>query len=287
MSDPAEREQTDAAFCAELVRSSDFERYAATLFVNPDQRRTLLSLYAFNGEIARVREQISQPLAGEIRLQWWDDLLNGTTHGDAAANPVAAELLRTVERFRLPRERLRGMIDAHRFDLYDEPMPTMAELQAYLRDTASSLLALGAQALNEGLPVDDAAPYHAGLAIGAVRIIEALPRHASHRQVYLPVDRLMQAQVDPHDIVAGTATEQLRNLLRQMALEARAHLQEALAHLSSVPKSSRRVFLPLAVVGRALDRIEALDYDPFAPQPVSRLRLLSSMWFRARAFDRL
>lgn len=287
MSDSDNRGQSDAAFCAELVRTSDFERYAATLFVDPEQRRTLLSLYAFNGEIARVREQISQPLAGEIRLQWWDDLLNGTAHGDAAANPVAAELLRTVERFRLPRERLRGMIDAHRFDLYDEPMPTMAELQSYLRDTASSLLALGAQALNEGLPVDDAAPYHAGLAIGTARIIEALPRHASHRQVYLPVDRLMQAQVDPHDIVGGTATDALRMLLRQMALEARAHLQEALTHLPRVPKPSRRAFLPLAMVGRALDRIEAQDYDPFAPQPASRLRLLTSMWFKARAFDRL
>lgn len=287
MSTDAERAQSDATYCAELVRTSDFERYAATLFLDPEQRRTLLSLYAFNSEIARVRDQISQTLAGEIRLQWWDDLLNGTAHGDAVGNPVAAELLHTVECFRLPRERLRGMIDAHRFDLYDEPMPTTAELQAYLRDTASALLALGAQALNEGLPVDDEAPYHAGLAIGTVRIIEALPRHASRGQVYLPADRLLQSQVDPHDIVAGTATEALRALLRQMALEARAHLQEALTHLPGVPKSSRRAFLPLAMVGRALDRIEAPDYDPFAPQPVSRLRLLTAMWFKARTFDRL
>lgn len=287
MSRDADHQQSNAAFCAELVRTSDFERYAATLFVDPEPRRTLLSLYAFNCEIARVREQISQALAGEIRLQWWDDLLNGTAHGDAAGNPVAAELLHTADRFRLPRERLRGMVDAHRFDLYDEPMPTMTELQAYLGDTASALLALGAQALNQGLPVDDAAPYHAGLAIGMVRIIEALPRHASRGQVYLPVDRLLESQVDPHDIVAGTATDALRALLRQMALEARGHLREALTHLPSVPKPSRRVFLPLALVGRSLDRIEAQDYDPFAPQSASRLRLLTSMWFKARAFDRL
>ena len=42
------------AFCAELVRSHDFPRYAATLFVSPLQRRGLLALYAFNVEIARV-----------------------------------------------------------------------------------------------------------------------------------------------------------------------------------------------------------------------------------------
>ena len=46
-----------AEFCADLVRSHDFARYASTLFVPADQRRALLALYAFNVEISRVREQ--------------------------------------------------------------------------------------------------------------------------------------------------------------------------------------------------------------------------------------
>ena len=57
-------------FCAELVRTHDFSRYAATLFLPAAQRRALLAIYAFNVEISRVREQVSQPLAGEMRLQW-------------------------------------------------------------------------------------------------------------------------------------------------------------------------------------------------------------------------
>ena len=72
----------------------------------PELRRALLALFAFNIEIARIREQISQPLAGEIRLQWWSDLLAGTAHGEAAGNPVAAELLRAIERHALPHEPL-------------------------------------------------------------------------------------------------------------------------------------------------------------------------------------
>lgn len=286
MSDTA-REQSDAAFCADLVRTSDFERYAATLFVSPDQRRALLSLYAFNIEIARVREQISQPLAGEIRLQWWDDLLGGTELGDAVGNPVAAELLHTIERLRLPHDRLRRMIDAHRFDLYDEPMPTMADLQGYLYDTASALFGLGAQALNDGLPVDDAATYHAGLAIGLARIVEALPRHAARGQSYLPADLLAQFRIDTNDVAAGKTTAELTELLRHLAMEARTHLDEAIALLGSVPKLSRKAFLPLAVLGRELAVIEDKTYNPFAPQPMSRLRLLTSMWFKARAFDRM
>ncbi len=63
------------------------------------------------------------------------------------AIPVAAELLRAIERHALPHELLSGMIDAHRFDLYDEPMQTSAELESYLQGTASALFGLGALVL--------------------------------------------------------------------------------------------------------------------------------------------
>ncbi len=83
------------AFCADLVRSHDFPRYAATLFAPAAERRALLALYAFNVEIVRVRDQVSQPLPGEIRLQWWTDMLSGHAHGSAEGNPVAAEKTRS------------------------------------------------------------------------------------------------------------------------------------------------------------------------------------------------
>ena len=78
------------------MRSHDFARYASTLFVPRDQRRALLALYAFNVEISRVRDQVSQPLPGEMRLQWWTDMLPGAGHGGVEGNPVAAELLRAI-----------------------------------------------------------------------------------------------------------------------------------------------------------------------------------------------
>ncbi len=136
----------------------------------------------FNIEIARIREQISQPLAGEIRLQWWSDLLAGLAHGEAAGNPVAAELLLAIARHALPRELLERMIEAHRFDLYDEPMQAMTDLEGYLRDTASTLFALGARVLGGDLPADALLMRHAGFAFGLTRIVEAMPAHASRGQ---------------------------------------------------------------------------------------------------------
>src|SRR5205807_3805222 len=132
-------DKASADFCAELVRAHDFARYASTLFVPAEQRRALLAIYAFNVEISRVREQVSQPLPGEIRLQWWTDMLEGIGHGGIEGNPVAAELQRAIVAHDLPSEPLLRLIEAHHFDFYNDPMPDSAALEAYLADTVSTL----------------------------------------------------------------------------------------------------------------------------------------------------
>ena len=116
MSDPTQdsaQAGEASSFCAELVRSHDFVRYASSLFVPAAQRRALLALYAFNVEVSRVRAQVSQPLPGEMRLQWWSDMLAGMEHGSIVGNPVAAELLLAIQTWRLPVERLSRLIEEH------------------------------------------------------------------------------------------------------------------------------------------------------------------------------
>jgi phytoene synthase len=274
--------QTDAAYCASLVRGGDFERYAATLFLPHDARRALLALYAFNLEIARIREQISQPVAGEIRLQWWSDLLAGTAHGEAAANPVAAELLAAIERHALPREILERMIEAHRVDLYDEPLQTSAELESYVLGTAASLSDLSARVLGDAAPNREII-RRAGLALGLTRIIEALPRHASRGQLYLPLDMLAQGGVAPEDVLAGKASPQLVRLVQEIARQARDHLQLALGRLLVSDAPGRKAFLPLALLDRRLRRLTSASYQPFAAQAEpSNLAVLWSLWRAAR-----
>ncbi len=62
------------AYCAELVRDADRDRFLAALFAPAEQRDALFALYAFNVEVGRVREAAREPLPGEIRLQWWRDV---------------------------------------------------------------------------------------------------------------------------------------------------------------------------------------------------------------------
>ena len=168
-----------AGFCADLVRSHDFARYAATLFVPAIPRRALLAVYAFNAEISRVREQVSQPLPGEMRLQWWTDMLEGAGHGGIEGNPVAAELLLAIRDFRLPIEPLSRLIDEHQFDLYNDPMPSMAALEGYVSETSSALFSLAAQTVARPSEAIDHLARHAGIAQGIVQVITALPLDAA------------------------------------------------------------------------------------------------------------
>ena len=138
----------DFDYCEKLVREADKDRFVATLFAPAPRRRALHALYAFNVELARVRELAREPMPGEIRLQWWRDALAGVRAGEAG--PVAAALTATVVRFRLPVDVLAGMIEARSFDLYDDPMGSLAELEGYADKTSSALMRLAAQILNEG-----------------------------------------------------------------------------------------------------------------------------------------
>jgi phytoene synthase len=272
-----------ADFCAELVRTHDFSRYASTLFVPAGQRRALLALYAFNVEISRVREQVSQPLPGEMRLQWWTDMLAGAGHGGIEGNPVAAELQLAIQNWHLPVERLSRLIDEHQFDLYNDPMPTMAALESYINDTSSALFSLGAGIAGGQSDRIEHLARHAGLAQGMAQVMAALPRDASRRQLFVPLQVLQQHGSGMEEVFAGKQTPKLRAVLDQLIGESRGHLKTAFALLGSVPPEVRPVFLPLALVVRDLTRMSRADSDPFVLQVTSRLQTLWTLWRAARS----
>jgi 15-cis-phytoene synthase len=283
MNGSADKAGDSAQFCAGLVRTHDFVRYASTLFVPAGQRRALLALYAFNVEISRVREQVSQPLPGEMRLQWWTDMLAGAGHGGIEGNPVAVELRLAIQHWPLPVERLVRLIDEHQFDLYNDPMPTMAALESYLNDTSSALFSLGAGIAGGQSEQIEHLARHAGLAQGMAQVVAALPRDAARRQLFLPLQVLQQHGCGIEEVFAGKRPPNLRAAADQLIGEARGHLKTALALLADVPPEVRPVFLPLTLVARDLEWMSPVDGDPFAVHTASRLRTLWTFWRASRS----
>jgi phytoene synthase len=273
----------DAAFCADLVRSHDFDRYASTLFVDADRRCALLALYAFDVEISRIRHQVSQPLPGEIRLQWWTDMLEGIGHGGIEGNPVAAELLRAIAAHDLPVEPLLRLIEAHHFDLYNDPMPDLAALEAYLADTVSTLFSLGARVMGDASDATAHLARHAGLAQGMARVVAALPLDAARRQLFVPLQVLERHGGSMEEVFARNMTPQLRAALDELIGQGHDHLDAAFELRAQAPAEIRPLFLPLASVRHDLKQLSRAGTDPFTPRPRSRLRTLWTLWRASRA----
>lgn len=269
--------QDAAAYCAALVREADRDRYLASLFAPADRRNALFALYAFNVEIARVREVAREPMPGEIRLQWWREVVSGERAGEAAANPVAAALLDTIARHRLPTRRLTALIDTHRFDLYDEPMMRLEDLKSYCRDTSAAVISLAAQIL----AVDaEQAAGPAGTAYALTGLLRAFPLHAARRQLYVPADLLERHQVGVQDVFAGRSSAALNAALGELRGAARRHLGTAGPHILALPSGALPALLPVALVRPSLDRLDRRD--AFAPAELAPWRRQWLIWRAAR-----
>jgi phytoene synthase len=271
--------------CEALVRAADRDRFLATLFAPAQHRGALFALYAFNIEITRVREVAREPVAGEIRLQWWSDVLGGAGRGEVETYPEAAALRASVEQYRLPADRLDALIAARRFDLYDEPMATLADLEAYADAASSNLIALAAQVLGE--PSVGALCHHAGVAHAIAGLLKAFPAHAARGQLFVPLEILERHGADRQDVARGQATPQLRAALGELRHRARGHLAAAGALIATVPPAVLPALLPVALAPPTLARMERRDYDPFVPVEIAPWRRQWLIWRAARRPSRI
>jgi phytoene synthase len=252
------------AFAAEFLREHDRDRYLSTLLLASSERQAVTAVYAFSADVAAVRERSKVPAAGEIRLQWWADALNGEGHGAVRQNPLADALLDSVAEYGLPIPGLVRLIEARRFDLYDDPMPDLATFEGYAGETSSSLYQLAAMILNRGPVESGDAAGHLGVAHALIGHLRAFSYNASRGRIILPWSVLAANGVTEEEVFVGTVSEGLAEALGQLAEMASEHLSKARSAIGVLPGRLRPAFGPIAVLGAQLKR---LSFDAtFQPQ---------------------
>lgn len=282
MTDGADIKASFDACLAEL-RAGDHDRFLSLLLAPAEKRPALLALYAFNLEIARIPETVSEPMMGMIRLQWWREVLEGLDAGETRGHHAAIALAEARRHVHMPLSELTALVDVRERDLDEEPFEDMAALDAYTAATSSRLMSLAAMALGgEGA----AAAYrnaidHAGVAFGLTGLLRALQTKAAQGHVMLPVDLMRRHDLDPHGILQGRMSEGLRGAMEEIGTAARAHL--ASTRKEGVGKEILPALLPASLCDRYLDIMLAEGFDPFR-QPTDvpafrrQLRLLGRKW---------
>lgn len=253
-------------FAAEALREHDRDRYLATLVLPADFRPHITALYAFNADVAAIRQRVSGPQPGEIRLQWWNDALTGSGHGEVRQNPLADALLDTIKQYGLPIGTLQRLIGARRFDLYDDPMPDLGTFEGYAGETASTLFQLSAMILNGGEPVEQGdAAGHLGVAQAMIGHLRAFGYVSSQGRIMLPWTILEANGVQESELFRGQDSEGLQAALGQFAELAEDHLSKARTAIAALPTKLRPAFAIIAVLDRQLADWKQGAANPFAP----------------------
>jgi phytoene synthase len=242
--------------CLQFLRQSDFDRYLAVLYAPEDKRPALAALYAFNAEIARIRDVVHDALPGEVRLQWWRDLINGTEHGAVTGNPVAALLLQAIQEYQLPRSVFDAYCEARIFDLYNDAMPSRNDLEGYCGETACAILQMAAMILDADAAKSSAElSGHAGVAQAVSGLLRLLPLHRRRGQVYVPEDMLQAVGVNAEQFIKGDDKQAMQRVVSVLTALAREHY--AAFEKQPMPASLKAAYLPVRLVPVVLKRAES------------------------------
>lgn len=235
--------------CAETVRMHDRDRFILSLFLPEEARLAVHTLLAWNLEIARLHETVSEPMLGFVRLQWWREALDELYEGRVRRHPLLEPLAGAVRAHRIERALFEDVLTARGQDFSDEPPKDIQELENYLRGTSSALLHMMARVLG----VDSEALDSLGIAWGALGVLRALPHHARHGVLLLP--GIMQGA---NDAAVQQACAGVLALAEEKLAEARR---------AEVPQGLRPLMLYDVLAARWLRRMKK------HPSPARRARV--------------
>ena len=203
---------------ASLVRRHDPDRFLTALFAPPERRGALLTLYAFNHELARAREGASEPPWALIRLQWWREVVEGEIKRHEIATPLSEALAAGL----LAPGALLPLIEAREAEVYGD-FETTADWRAWLLAGAGGLTVAAATAL--GAPEPEAFRLF-GAAYGAAGVLRATGVLAAQGTCLLPGDLLSAHGLSPEAFIDAPGSAAGRAVLEDVVREGKALLAD-------------------------------------------------------------
>jgi phytoene synthase len=259
------------SYCARQVERFDNDRFVCVSFAPEAAREDLLALFAFNLEVARIRESVREPMLGYMRLQWWRDAIEQIYLGAAVNHPIADALSQAIRRTPLDQAEFDRLLTGREQDMASAAPEDEAALIAYADQTSGSLLLLALQLLGVALPAARTAARDVGIAWALTGLLRAVPFHARAHRVYLPRELNQQAGLDIWSLFENGRTPGLPRVVEALAGTAQAYLQRA-RDTKQVPVAATPLLLLATFADHYLARLRRAGFDPFAPGVAQRGR---------------
>jgi phytoene synthase len=258
---------SDLGSIAATVKAADYDRYLAALFAPEPQRGDLLTLYAFNHEIAKIGESVRERMLGEIRLAWWDETIDAIGPASQESRGPIKDLALIVNRHSLPKDLLRNLVAARReHDLASEPMQTWKEFDDYADRTAGTVVRLAARILGAGALADEAA-VSAGRAWALTGHMRNLSVSLARHKLFLPAELFAAHGLDVDDIFHAKDREKLRPAVEEAGVHAFNHLMSLRRAWSGAARAVFPAFAYLSLAELYLTRMTGPAHNPAAAPP--------------------
>ena len=252
-----------------LVQRHDPDRYLLSLFAPARHRAALWALYAFNHEIAKTRELVTETTMGLIRLQWWRDAIGEIYEGDKSPrqHEVVLELAKAIEAYDLPREPFDNLIYAREFDVEGVAPANIEGLMKYCEYTSVPLFdltlkivgqAVGQNGDNDTVLVDISKHY------ALIGVIRSVPYKLSQRQVLLPQDVLAEFNLNEQKLFNFKNKEDISKVIKTLVVDKMGKDKVRKdRRKQSIPPFMQKVAHMTALYEAQL---RALEYDVFDPK---------------------
>ena len=248
-------QKNDLPYCGHLIQDNDLDRFFLSMFVRAEHRDAVWALMAFNYEIAKTREVVSDSNLGHIRLQWWRDAITKIYEGgNFPAHEVVTPLADAIKTYDLPQESFEKLTYAREFDLEDVLPGNLEGLMNYADFTSTPLMKLIVKVMGDDPEVEPVQPIAVNYVLAG--ILRAVPFHASQDRCYLPEDLMVKHIVTKEKLFTGVQQNGLRGLLAEVAG----------AHITGVRPDN--IFLKASDVMSDIyfKHLKSIDYDLFSPK---------------------
>lgn len=149
----AQTNNSDHEYCLTFTRQHDRTRFLCALFAPEAERQRLLAVLALLAELHQAMQQISEPMLGMVRLQWWREAADSIFSDTPVAHPVIRALHAAHQAQPFTRQALLAPIEARERDLAETGFTDMEAVYRYARQRSGMAVLLEALGQNKYLPV--------------------------------------------------------------------------------------------------------------------------------------
>jgi len=233
-------------YCLNIVRKHDYDRFVLALMVPSKYRDAVLALFAFNYEIAKTREVVSETTIGLIRLQWWREAISEIFDDKPIRkHEIVEALAKVIKSYDLPREDFDHLIYAREFDLEGVAPANIEGLINYADYTTTPLYRLVLKIINE--TENESILKSLSVQYAIIGLLRAVPYMLDQRRLMLPQDVLTKFDISEQKLFDFNDKKNLsqvvkeiiehKNIFRNASIKPKTSFARAVIAMSSLYKN--------------------------------------------------